>query len=303
MQKGANVAIVVVGSANVDTVIRGDRLPLPGETVEASDYVELPGGKGLNQAVAASRAGTDTAFFFATGNDSGGDMLRLFLSNESLTVHGVADTAATGRAFIQINAAGENSIMIVGGANTTVTSWPTQNIFDAIQGASFLVLQQEVATELNLSLATHAKKTGTPVVLTPAPIEKTHPDLLALVDILVLNEHENAWLDRNESLSAAAKELKKTRTVIVTLGKQGAMFFHDGKEHPVVPSPTVTAVDTTGAGDCFSGFLVASLDGGAPLAEAIHTACVAAAVSVTRNGAAVSMPTGSEVNHYRKDHL
>ena len=163
------------------------------------------------------------------------------------------------------------------------------------------MLQQEITTELNLSLATHAKKAGTPVVLTPAPIEKTDPDLLALVDILVLNEHENGLLDRNDLLSAEAKELKRTRTVIVTQGKQGAMFFHDGQEHPVVPSPRVTAVDTTGAGDCFTGYLVATLDAGATLQEAIHTACVAAALSVTLDGAAVSMPTASDVSTFGKE--
>lgn len=295
------MSIVVAGSANVDTVILGDRLPLPGETVEASEYCELPGGKGLNQAVAASRAGADVSFFFATGEDQAGDMLHRFLATESLRAAPVLSSQPTGRAFIQIDSAGENAIMIVGGSNTALPTWPDPLIVEAIGSASFLVLQQEVSPQLNRSLARHAQKAGTRVVLTPAPVEKTTARVVDLVDILILNEHEATQLGGGATPTDAARHLSEHREVILTRGKQGATFFRDGVEHSHSAAPRVTAIDTTGAGDCFAGFVVARLDAGDDIVDAIRTGCCAAGLSVTRSGAAPSIPTAQELDQWRKE--
>jgi ribokinase len=296
------MSVVVVGSANVDTVIRGDRLPRPGETVEAGGYAEGPGGKGLNQAVAAHRAGADVTFFYATGDDSGAKFLNAFLSADNMDTRPLTTDQPTGRAFIQIDSHGENSIMIVGGANTALSAWPDTTIVDAIEQADFLVLQQEVSTELNLSLARLAHTHHTQVVLTPAPVEKTAENVLELVDILVLNEHEAQQVASTATALDGARALSDTRTVVVTQGKDGATVFRDGTLIGQGVAPAVTAVDTTGAGDCFVGFFVASLDRGSDITDAVSYACVAAALSVTTDGAAPAIPLAHDVDTFRKEH-
>ena len=294
--------VVVVGSANVDTVIRGQRLPRPGETVEATDYAEGPGGKGLNQAVAAHRAGAAVTYFYATGDDSGAEFLNAFLAADNMITQPVVTDQPTGRAFIQIDSAGENSIMIVGGANTALAAWPDNTIVDAISQADFLVLQQEVSTELNRTLAELARAHNTQVVLTPAPVEKTADSVLELVDILVLNEHEAMHLASSATALDGAKTLSEHKTVVVTQGKDGATVFRHGVDIGHGQAPAVTAVDTTGAGDCFVGYFVAALDGGSDITDAVTHACVAAALSVTRPGAAPAIPYANDVDQFGKEH-
>lgn len=288
------MSVVVVGSANVDLTVRGGRLPQPGETVAASSYTEAPGGKGLNQAVAASRAGAEVTFFCAVGNDSGAQVLKHFLSGEALKTRMAHTAQPTGRAFIEIDDAGQNSIMVVGGANTALDEWPDAGLEEAIASSYFLVLQQEISPTLNLRLAALANSLDTQVVLTPAPVENTPPSLLSFTDILVLNEHEASLLGGHKDPTMAARTLSAKKTLILTRGSAGASLYRSGTHAGDFPSPKVSAKDTTGAGDCFVGNFVAHKVSGARDDEAITFACQAAAVSVTKPGAAPSMPTAAK---------
>lgn len=288
------MSVVVVGSANVDLTVRGGRLPQPGETVAASSYTEAPGGKGLNQAVAASRAGAEVTFFCAVGNDSGAQVLKHFLSGEALKTRMAHTAQPTGRAFIEIDDAGQNSIMVVGGANTALDEWPDAGLEEAIASSYFLVLQQEISLTLNLRLAALANSLDTQVVLTPAPVENTPPSLLSFTDILVLNEHEASLLGGHKDPTLAARTLSAKKTLILTRGSAGASLYRSGTHAGDFPSPKVSAKDTTGAGDCFVGNFVAHKVSGARDDEAITFACQAAAVSVTKPGAAPSMPTAAK---------
>lgn len=288
------MSVVVVGSANVDLTVRGGRLPQPGETVAASSYTEAPGGKGLNQAVAASRAGAEVTFFCAVGNDSGAQVLKHFLSGEALKTKMAHTAQPTGRAFIEIDDAGQNSIMVVGGANTALDEWPDSSVEEAIASSYFLVLQQEISPTLNLRLAALANSLDTQVVLTPAPVENTPPSLLSFTDILVLNEHEASLLGGHKDPTLAARTLSAKKTLILTRGSAGASLYRSGTHAGDFPSPKVSAKDTTGAGDCFVGNFVAHKVSGARDDEAITFACQAAAVSVTKPGAAPSMPTAAK---------
>lgn len=284
------MSVVVVGSANVDLFVRGQRLPEPGETVFADTYQELPGGKGLNQAVAASRAGAEVSFFCAVGNDSGADFLADFLGKEELTLSTTVTSAPTGRAIIQVDANAENSIMVVGGANLATETFDGDEFRALVATASHVVLQQEVSRGLNLHAATVAHEAGALVVLTPAPAENTSPELLELVDILLLNEHEARIVATIDDAEEAAQSLSVGRTVVLTQGAAGATLFSQGLRVGSVEAPRVESVDTTGAGDCLAGNFVAHRDAGANDVSALEAACLAASQSVTIAGAATAMP-------------
>ena len=284
------MAVVVVGSANVDLFVRGQRLPEPGETVFADTYDELPGGKGLNQAVAAARAGSDVTFFCSVGKDSGADFLEDFLSHENISLSATVTDSPTGRAIIQVDAKAENSIMVVGGANLATESFDGDHFASKAAAASHVVLQQEVSLALNLHAATVARNAGSLVVLTPAPAENTSEELLELVDILLLNEHEARIVAKVDDAEDAAVALSIGRTVVLTQGAAGATLFTDGVRIGFVAAPRVESVDTTGAGDCLAGNFIAHRDAGASDLAALEAACFAASESVTRAGAATAMP-------------
>ena len=292
------MSVVVAGSANVDLTVTGKRLPSHGETVAADGYEETAGGKGLNQAVAAARAGAEVSFFYAVGRDSGAGFLADFLTQEPLRTHPTTTSAPTGRAFIEVDADGHNSIMVVGGANTALEEWPDPSIEDAIAQSYFLVLQQEVSSTLNIHLAALANKVDTRVVLTPAPVENMSPTILSFTDILILNEHEASLLGGHADPRLAAAMLSAGKTLILTRGASGATLFRSGEPVADFESPRVRAKDTTGAGDCFVGNFIAHKVTGASDDEAMNWACHAAALSVTRLGAAQSMPSRDELSDY-----
>ena len=275
--------VCVVGSANLDLVATVDRLPGPGETVAGSSYAGYPGGKGLNQAVAAARAGASTAFVGAVGHDAAGEMLLGVMHEDGIDtghVHAVGEPS--GRALIFVSAEGENSIVVVAGANATVTA-------DEVPTARVVLAQREVPVEAIERAFAAARAAGATTVLNPAPAASLPDSLLALCDVLTPNEHEVALLggvDRLRALGATA--------VIVTRGSQGAdLHTADGLVH-VDPLP-VSPVDTTGAGDCFSGSLCARLAAGDDLGTAMRFASAAAALSTTVAGAVPSMPYASDV--------
>jgi ribokinase len=288
--------IAVLGSANMDLVVRQARLPRPGETMFGSSFATIPGGKGLNQAVAAARAGGEVEFLGAVGTDAFGSELRDVLRREGIGVDGLAtlDTA-TGTAHIAVLDGGENTIVVVSGANVVETALDDE-MRARIAGCDYLVVQFERPAELVAEALAFAKERGLTTIVTPAPVRPFHPDLLSLVDILVPNEREACELAGLDDELDAARELSRDAgIVVVTRGARGAVVARGGELLTDVPPHPVDAVDTTAAGDTFVGVLVARLASGDELDSSLEAASVAAAISVTRPGASTSMPHWDEI--------
>jgi len=289
-------AIVVLGSANLDLVVRQPRLPRPGETMFGSDFTTVPGGKGLNQAVAAARAGGDVGFLGAVGRDAFGEQLRRCLQDDGVDTGGLAEVdAPTGTAHIAVLDGGENAIVVVSGANAAITSLDAGSQ-RRIESARYLVAQLERPIGLIGEAFVVARGLGIQTVLTPAPVQPVDHALLQLVDVLVPNAQEACELAGLADETEAAIALSRTAgLVVMTRGARGALVARDGVVVVEVPPREVVAVDTTGAGDTFAGVLVARLAGGADLDAALEAATVAASISVTRPGATTSMPTWDEI--------
>ncbi len=289
-------AILVLGSANMDLVVRQPRLPRPGETMFGTDFSTVPGGKGLNQAVAAARAGGDVGFLGAVGRDAFGDQLRRCLRDDSVDTGGLTEVdAPTGTAHISVLDGGENAIVVVSGANGVITE-----LDDAsqrrIEDAQYLVAQFERPIELISEAFVVARGLGITTVLTPAPVQPVDRALLQLVDILIPNAQEASELAGVADEIEAAVALSRTAgLVVMTRGSRGVLAARDGAVIAELPARSVTAVDTTGAGDTFAGVMVAWLASGAELGAALEAATVAASISVTRAGATTSMPTRDEI--------
>jgi ribokinase len=297
------MSVTVVGSANLDIVYRVERIPHGGETVLASASTRNPGGKGNNQAVAAARAGADVTFVAALGSDDAAQLLVDTLDSCGATSMVRRIDAATGTALITVDDGGENAIVVDQGANAHLVEL-TADEKRAVSAADYLLLQLETPLATVTQAARVAREAGTPVVLNAAPITELPGELLALVDVLIVNEHEAAELARQlggemptgDLTVDAARSLAVTLTeqvgaVVVTLGGAGALVLpsHDA-DAAHVPARRVTAVDTTGAGDTFCGALVAALDDGRELVDAAGFATAAAGLSVQSHGAVPSIP-------------
>ena len=280
--------VLVVGSANVDLTVTLDRLPVEGDTVFGTASSIMPGGKGLNQAVAIHRAGAACSFTFCTGVDAEADFLEEFLdSNLEKTTQIRSQGLATGKAHIYVSSRGENQIVVMPGSNLALELANTE-IFGE---PGFLVLQLEIGLNSNLALAEKAKFSGWKVVLTPAPVSQFSADFLPLVDILVSNKNEALQISSKESVEEAGAHLSELiETVIITLGSEGSMIFENGRPAVHVPARVVKPVDTTGAGDTFCGYFVAMLSQGHSTLAAVKIATVAASISVQSPGAAPSIP-------------
>ncbi|MFM7685040.1 MAG: ribokinase [Actinomycetota bacterium] len=275
--------VCVVGSANLDLVATVDRLPGAGETVPGTSYREYPGGKGLNQAVAAARNGASCAFAGTLGLDDAATLLQRVMQEDGIdTEHVERVSLPTGRALIFVAPSGENSIVVVGGANLATRAVDTPP-------AKVVLAQLEVPVDAVERAFRAARERGAITVLNPAPAKDVPDSLLALCDVLTPNEHEVELLGgvaRLRSLGATA--------VIVTRGEQGADLHH-GDEVVRVPAFPVEAIDATGAGDTFSGALCARLASDDTFSAAVRFASAAAAISTTRRGAVPSIPTADEV--------
>ena len=275
--------VCVVGSANLDLVATVQQLPGPGETVSGNTYAEYPGGKGLNQAVAAARAGAKVAFVGAVGNDAAGATLRAVLASDDIDASHLATVGApTGRALIGVAASGENSIIVVPGANGTVTA-------DRVPTARVVLAQLEVPVAATELAFTSARATGSLTVLNPAPAQEIDESMLRWCDIVVPNEHEI------QTLGGVARLLGLgARAVVVTLGSKGAdVHSPDGITH--IDAFSITPVDTTAAGDSFCGALCARLAVGDELHAALRFASAAGALCATKAGAVPSIPTRAEI--------
>ncbi|MED5617666.1 ribokinase [Ideonella sp. BN130291] len=300
MRAPTNRPIVVLGSVNMDLVLRCERLPAPGETVHGSGFQRWPGGKGANQAVAAARLGGRVAFLGCVGDDEFGREATAALQAEGVDVTGLRSVAgtSTGVAMITVDAAGRNAIALSGGANHAVSPAQVEAAADTLRGAALLVCQLEVplaAVERAVALA-HAA--GVPVLLNPAPAAALPASLLQQVSLLVPNESEAALLHPRCAGAPDAAALLRTlgpATVVVTLGERGVQVA-DATGSWSAAAPQVVAHDTTGAGDTFVGALAVALTEGQPLRDAVCFAQQAAAISVTRAGAMPSMPRRGELS-------
>jgi len=275
--------VCVVGSANLDLVATVQQLPGPGETVAGDSYAEYPGGKGLNQAVAAARAGARVAFVAAVGSDAAGSVLRTVLADDDINSDYVATASVpTGRALIGVAATGENSIIVVPGANGTVTaaSMPTARV---------VLAQLEIPlTAVELAFRT-ARAAGSLTVLNPAPAQVIDESWLRWCDIVTPNEHEIELLGGVERLLGLG-----ARAVVVTLGSRGAdLHSPTGVTH--IDAFKIVPVDTTAAGDSFSGALCARLAAGDELHTALRFAAAAGALCATKAGAVPSIPTRAAI--------
>lgn len=287
--------IVVVGSANADLVVEVNRRPGPGETVLGSDVVVLPGGKGANTAVAAGRLGARVALLGAVGEDSHGDLLVRSLRSAGVDVGLVRRTTRpTGLAFITVTGDGENSIVVSPGANRVLT--PQDVDRDRVRAARVLVASLEVSSAVVEHAVDLAVSADVRVVVNLSPVTEVGERTLRVLDPLVVNEHEaRALLGGGEVDPRRLLELGP-RSVVVTLGARGAVLATTdrGTTHQVT-APVVEPVDTTGAGDAFTGALAASLSRGAALETAVAFAVRVATVSVTRPGAQPSYPTPEQL--------
>jgi ribokinase len=291
-------ALAVVGSLNLDLVVRVARLPGPGETVTGSDVFRNPGGKGANQAVAAARLGRRVAMVGCVGDDDAGRELLGSLAGAEVDTAQVrvVDGVPSGTAFITVGEDGENQIVVSPGANARLTPADVAAARPALEAATVTLLQLEVPLE---AVAAAAATAAGRVVLNPAPVRDLPGDLLTGVDVLVPNRVELAQLagasvpETVEAAGTLAGRLP-ARAVVVTLGADGALVVEDGRVSHV-PSVPVRPVDTTAAGDAFCGGLADALAGGASLQEAARRAVRVAAAACLRPGAQASLPTPADL--------
>jgi ribokinase len=295
--------ITVLGSINTDLVLRVPHIPLPGETLLGADMAVLQGGKGANQAVAASRVGGAVTMIGCLGDDGYGDVAVRTLATEGLAVTHVRRVAGvpSGVAVVALAASGENSIIVSPGANAQVSADDVaQGLRDAAAGG-VAIAQLEVPIETVRAFLTLARERGMMTLLNPAPAQREALNLLALVDVLICNETEAALLTGQEVRSredadVAARLLARhgPRSVLVTLGGDGVVGVGAGAGFQV-PAFAVPVVDTTGAGDTFVGTCGVRLAMGDSLADAVRYASAAAALSVGILGAREGMPTAEQV--------
>ena len=287
--------VLVFGSLNIDHVYQVPHFLRPGETLDSTAYSRNAGGKGLNQAIALARAGQDTAFAGAIGLD--GLFLRDTLMESGVdTRHVQVLAAATGHAIIQVEATGGNAILLFGGTNRMITREMAQSVLSTFAAGDCVLLQNEISC--GKEILQSAKEKGLCVALNPSPAS---PDLhawpLELADWLILNEVEGEDLTGASQPQAMLDELNRRfphTAIVLTLGENGA-FYRDGHQQLHQPAIPVKAVDTTAAGDTFTGYFLASVLAGKDPAFALRIAAHAAAVAVTRPGAGASIPTATEV--------
>ena len=272
----AGPRLVVLGSVNMDLMVRTGHLPVPGETTAGTDFVTIPGGKGANQAIAAARAGGRVSFVGAIGDDDYGRRLAGGLVAAGVSTARLGQLpGSSGIALITVDDAAENTIVVVPGANAQVTV--TARDTELIAAADILLLQLELPFPTVLAGARAAAGAAVPVLLNPSPVAQLTPELLDLVTVLVLNEGEAG------ALGPAA--LNRVPHVVTTLGASGARYAGPDGDRCEVPAPAVVAVDTTGAGDAFTGTLAVAWARGLPPAEAVRLACIAGAKATTYHGA------------------
>jgi len=290
--------IVVIGSINADLVFKADKRPNPGETLIGKDFKTVPGGKGANQAVAASRLGAKVAILGCLSKDQNGVFLEENLENNNVETKYIkkTDDAPSGVAGIVL-AEGDNSIIVVPGANYKVDKEYIDKNKEVILNSKIVLLQLEIPVDVVKYVIEICSNSEVKTILNPAPIQKLDEDTLDKLDYLTPNEHEFKILYGSTNEEKILKEQKNK--LIITKGRQGVVFSK-GEEVINIPSLEVDVVDTTGAGDTFNGAFAQSIVKGKTVEESIKFANIAGAISVTKFGAQGGMPTLEEINKFIK---
>ncbi|HEY6374747.1 MAG TPA: ribokinase [Edaphobacter sp.] len=296
--------IVVVGSINIDLVANTERIPVAGETVLGNNFQIHPGGKGANQAVAASRLGYPVRLIGRLGSDTFGTQLRTNLEREGVDVAGVTVVQGTsGVAVIVVAQKGENSIVATSGANSQVTPEYLEANIEIIRSAGLVLTQLEIPGEAVEYLAQTCSYEGIPLILDPAPARELPPSLFKHIEWFTPNETEADFFTGSPNTSRNATDptsivemlmSKGVKGVALKMGSRGAYLASAGLREPICPYP-VEAIDTTAAGDAFNGAFATGLMLGKGPVESARFACASAAISVTRAGAQSSMPITVEV--------
>jgi ribokinase len=285
-------SVLVAGSANLDFVVRAAHVPAPGETVLGRAFDTFPGGKGANQAVACARAGgASTRLLLALGDDANALPLEASLRDAGVDLDIVlVHDEPTGVAFVCLSDTGENAITVAPGANSRLRP----DHLPSLAGITHLLLQLETPLASVEAWARTARGAGAAVVLNAAPARTLPPNLLAAVDILIVNEGELAALTGVQGDIGRGMAALEVACVVVTLGARGCCA-RIGTQQLLQPAFAIQALDTTGAGDTFCGALVAALSRGMPFATALRRACAASALACTRLGAQAGVPSYDEV--------
>jgi ribokinase len=301
--------IVVAGSCNTDMVIKADRLPIPGETILGGTFFMNPGGKGANQAVAASRMGGNVTFISKTGNDVFGKQSVMLYNAENINTDYVFSDPGlpSGVALITVDANGENCIVVASGANASLSPADINKAAKEIESADMVLMQLEIPIETVEYVAEIANKKGIKVILNPAPARALSDKLLECLYIIIPNKSEAEILsgikvtDYDSAVQAAdIISARGVDNVVITLGQQGALI----KEHDLyhfVEAHKVESVDTTAAGDTFCGAVCVGLSEGMSIVDSVKLAAKAAALTVTRMGAQSSIPYRSELSSLNLD--
>ncbi len=298
--------IVVVGSSNTDMVVKTTRFPEPGETIIGGDFFMFPGGKGANQAVAASRAGGSIVFICAVGDDVFGQNALEGYREEGIDVDSakIVKDAASGVALITVNEKGENEIVVASGTNANLSAIYVSGIVEEMEDDGIFLTQLETPIETIEYLAHYSKLTDQPLIINPAPAQELSNAILDGLFLITPNETEAKILTGisigdEVSIQHAAQALlqKGVQNVIITLGDRGA-YFMNHETHFLVPSYPVNAVDTTAAGDVFNGVLTVCLSQNMNWKESIEYANRAAALSVMKMGAQGSAPYKEEIDKF-----
>jgi ribokinase len=315
----SSTRLCVLGSINMDLVIRAQLLPKPGETLLGTSFTTTPGGKGANQAVAAARAGAAVSMIACVGDDAYGNAMREILISEGIDASHVQSRAGipTGIAVITVaDKAGENTIVVASGANATFLIADVVVAKEAITSADVLLLQLETPMEVVIEAARIAKDAGASVILNAAPGRKLPWDLLAVIDVLIVNRAEAVTVLAAATMGADEDELRSQSIeqqmeglerlgppcIVMTLGSEGAIVSHR-RLHKRIPAFSIDAVDTVSAGDAFAGYFAArwaehQVGGGIDaesIADAVTWGCAAGAVAATRRGAITSLPARADV--------
>jgi ribokinase len=300
--------VLVIGSINMDLVVETDRMPVAGETISGNAFNTIPGGKGANQAVAASRMGADVRMVGAIGDDSFGEHLKNSLSDSGVDVAYVVqkEKVSTGTATIIVDQTGDNRIIVVPGANGKLLSSDIVKIEKLIAEAAMVLIQFEIPMGTINGISNLAENHSVPVICNPAPAYPISDSFLKKIKYLVVNEIEVELLsgiavsDVASGFQAAQiLQNKGAEVVIVTLGKQGAILVNSEQEFHI-PAFQVNVIDTTAAGDTFVGAFAAACTQGKEYREAVTLAVNAGTLAVTILGAQPSIPTIGEVHEFTK---
>lgn len=298
-------SILVVGSINVDLTVAASRHPRPGETILGTDFGIFTGGKGANQAAAAARLGHTVHMIGKVGDDSFGATLLEELSSAGVRTHAITTTRGpSGVALIIATHSGENSIIVAPGANNALSPRDLERFSVLIRSAGVVLTQLEIPLETVEALAGMTTRHGVPLVLDPAPARSLPSDLLARVDWITPNESEAQILTGSTVSPSSPSELRELseyfmslgpKNILLKLGERGAYLATQDGTRALIPPYSVTAVDTTAAGDAFNGAFAVALARGSSPADAAGWASAVAAISVTRRGALPSLPGQEEV--------